>query len=405
MAAMSAFTDPAAAAPRGWDPETFHPLEIIPFFRRWKCGPVRDLLYTLLWNCGIGVVFWAIGAMFRPRGLELDDLAATVIVANSIGFTLHAMFMVTGRLGIDRWARSFGALATALYYTVLSTLGVVAGFSVVALSSDPGALQWILTPRWIAMMGLSSMVISAVLAMVFFSSVRRATAEAELARERERIGRAEREATLANLRALQAQIEPHFLFNTLANVTSLVDSDPAAARRTLESFNRFLRASLAATRTESTTLGADAQLVGAYLDVLQVRMGKRLRWRIEVPPELEAYALPPMLLQPVVENAIVHGLEPKVDGGEVVVRARRDGPHLRIEVADTGLGFSPSTCVRAWSRCGRAWKCCRSRPTGSRPCGRSRRTRRRSRSSTSACPASRASSSRAAPTRRPTWCS
>jgi sensor histidine kinase YesM len=155
--------------------------------------------------------------------------------------------------------------------------------------------------------------------------------------------RAEREATLANLRALQAQIEPHFLFNTLANVTSLVDSDPAAARRMLESFNRFLRASLAATRTESTTLGADAELIAAYLEVLQVRMGKRLEWRIDVPPDLADYALPPMLLQPVVENAIRHGLEPKVEGGEVVMRARREAGRVRIEVADTGMGFAPTT--------------------------------------------------------------
>ena len=340
---MSAAPSPVARPPEAWDPGTFHPLEIIPFFRRWKCGPVRDLIYTFVWNCGIGVTFWVIGALFRPRGMGVDDLMATLIAANAIGYTLHGMFLVTSRLGIDRWARGFGQVATAAYYTVMSTLGVVIGFTIVALSFDPRALQWILTPRWLAMMGLSSMVISTVLAIVFFASARRASAEAELARERERIGRAERQATLANLRALQAQIEPHFLFNTLANLTSLVDSDPAAAKRMLESFNRFLRASLAATRTESTTLGADAELIAAYLDVLQVRMGGRLAYRIEIAPELAGHALPPLLLQPVVENAIRHGLEPKVEGGEVVVRARRDGARVRIDVADTGLGFAPTT--------------------------------------------------------------
>ncbi|HEX5128953.1 MAG TPA: histidine kinase [Usitatibacter sp.] len=340
---MSAAASPPARPDETWNPDHFHPLEIIPFFRRWKCGPVRDVIYTLIWNCGLGVAFWAIGAMFRPRGLELDDLAATVIVANVIGFTLHAMLMVTTRLGIDRWVRGYGQVATAAYYTVISTFGVVVGFTIVALAFDPQALRWILTPRWLAMMGLSSLVISAVLATVFFATMRRANAEAQLARERERMERAEREATLANLRALQAQIEPHFLFNTLANVTSLVDSDPGAAKRMLESFNRFLRASLAATRTESTTLGADAELIAAYLDVLQVRMGSRLAYRIDVPAELGAHTLPPMLLQPVVENAIRHGLEPKVEGGEVVVRARRDGASVCIEVADTGMGFAPTT--------------------------------------------------------------
>jgi sensor histidine kinase YesM len=343
MAAMTAATNPAPGLSRPFDPDTFHPLEVIPFFRRWKCGPVRDVIYTLVWNCGVGVAFWLIGAMFRPRGLGWDDLVSTLIVANAVGYTLHAMFLVTTRLGVDRWARTFGQVATALYYTVMSTVGVVIGFTIVALAFDPDALRWMLRPRWLAMMGISSMVISAVLAMVFFATVRRATAEAQLARERERNERAEREATLANLRALQAQIEPHFLFNTLANVTSLVDSDPAAAKGMLESFNRFLRASLAATRTESTTLGEDAQLIAAYLEVLQVRMGKRLAWRIDVPPELAGFALPPMLLQPVVENAIRHGLEPKVEGGEVALRAFGTPGRVCIEIADTGVGFAATT--------------------------------------------------------------
>ena len=330
-------------APPHWHPENFHPLEIIPVFRRWKCGPWRDLLYTLIWNCGIGTLFWLIGAMFRPKDLGVGDLVSNLIVANAIGYTLHAMFIVTARLGIDRWARGKGTAFTAAYYTVLSTLGVVVGFTVVALAFDPMALQWILRPRWLAAMGISSLLISTIIAVIFFARERQARAEAQAADERTRTERAEREATLANLRALQAQIEPHFLFNTLANVTSLVDADPARAKRMLESFNRFLRASLAATRTETTTLGADAELIAAYLDVLQVRMGKRLTYRIDVPAELAAFALPPMLVQPIVENAIRHGLEPKVEGGEVDVSARRDAGTVKIEVADTGVGFGDAT--------------------------------------------------------------
>lgn len=323
--------------------DNFHPLEIFPFFRRWKCNPWRDLLYTLIWNCGLGIAFWLIGGLFKPDALALDNLAGNLIVANSIGYTLHAMFLLTGRLGVDRWVRGRGAVATTLFYTVMSTLGVVVGFTAVALALDPKALQWILRPRWLAVMGLSSAVISIIIAVVFYSGERRARAEADLARERERIERIERDAVLANLRALQAQIEPHFLFNTLANVTSLVDSDPAKAKRMLDSFIRFLRASLAATRTESTTLGADAELIAAYLDVLQVRMGKRLAYRIDVPQELSGFAMPPMLVQPVVENAIRHGLEPKIEGGEVAFSARRVDDQVRIEVADTGVGFAQAT--------------------------------------------------------------
>jgi len=111
----------------------------------------------------------------------------------------------------------------------------------------------------------------------------------------------------------------------------------------LDSFIRFLRASLAATRMESTTLGAEAQLIGAYLDVLQVRMGPRLRYSIDVPDDLVAVQIAPMLLQPVVENAIRHGLEPKVEGGDLAFTARRDGGDVTIEIRDTGAGFASTT--------------------------------------------------------------
>ena len=321
----------------------FHPLEIIPFFRRWPCGPYRDLLYTLIWNCGIGLFFYTFGAALNPSAASWERALAYLLIANTIGYTLHALLMVTSRLGIDRWVRARGPVLVTAFYTVTSTAGVVIGFTIFALAFDPGALRWILHPRWLATMGLSSGVISLVIAVVFFARAREARAEAEAARSRELGERAEREAALANLRALQAQIEPHFLFNTLANVASLVDSDPARAKQMLESFNRFLRASLAATRTETTTLGADAELIAAYLDVLQVRMGKRLEYRIDVPAELAGFALPPMLVQPVVENAIRHGLEPKVDGGQVAFSARREEGRVRIEVADTGVGFGDAT--------------------------------------------------------------
>src|SRR5205085_39047 len=108
-------------------------------------------------------------------------------------------------------------------------------------------------------------------------------------------------------------------------------------------FIRFLRASLAATRSDSTTLAAEAELIGAYLDVLAVRMGPRLRYAIDVDPALASFELPQLLLQPIVENAIKHGLEPKVDGGEVAVRVRGSPGFVDVEIADTGIGFAPVT--------------------------------------------------------------
>jgi sensor histidine kinase YesM len=144
---------------------------------------------------------------------------------------------------------------------------------------------------------------------------------------------------IAELKILQAQIEPHFLFNTLANVQSLIDASPRDAKAMLAALNQLLRASLQQTRSKETTLAAEANLVTQYLTILKIRMGDRLRFSIDVPEELGVLALPPLLLQPLVENAIKHGVEPKVEGGEVSVTARKTVNGVEIEVADTGLGF------------------------------------------------------------------
>ena len=325
-------------------PSSYHPLEIFAFFRRFRRTPARDFAYTFVFNCALGSIFWLIAVIFSPGGLDWDTFAWNLIVANSIGYSIHALFTLGHRLGLERRARAAGFLATSAYYTLVSSIGVFAGFSLVAAFLQRGTfINWFGNPRWLAVMAFSSVMVSIVVSVMMFWHARNAGAEAALERERSRSDRIAREAALADLRALQAQIEPHFLFNTLANVGSLVDADPATAKRMLESFNRFLRASLAATRTESTTLGAEGDLIAAYLDVLQVRMGNRLRYRVQVPDELKGFGLPPMLLQPVVENAICHGLEPKVEGGEVVLRARREGAEVVVEIADTGIGFSAVT--------------------------------------------------------------
>jgi sensor histidine kinase YesM len=166
-------------------------------------------------------------------------------------------------------------------------------------------------------------------------------AEAEAARERERSRSAELErlALDAQLRSLQAQIEPHFLFNTLANVVSLIDGAPDKARRMLEQLIDLLRATLAASRSERTTLGQECALVGAYLDILGIRMGERLRYTVDLPGELAEATVPPLSLQPLVENAVKHGLEPKLAGGTVSVRARAVDGALQVDVEDDGLGF------------------------------------------------------------------
>lgn len=165
--------------------------------------------------------------------------------------------------------------------------------------------------------------------------------------ERGRAEMIERQIAEARLKLLQAQIEPHFLFNTLANLDALIGIDPARARAMLGHLNDYLRATLASARKERNTLGDEFALLDGYLEVIGVRMGPRLSFSLDLPDALKACEIPPMLLQPLVENAIKHGLEPKVDGGRIEIAARAAGGRLVITIADTGIGLgsnqSPGT--------------------------------------------------------------
>jgi len=149
----------------------------------------------------------------------------------------------------------------------------------------------------------------------------------------------ERGAVEARLKLLQAQIEPHFLFNTLANLHSLIGADPKRAQAMLEHLNDYLRATLDAARRDSGTLGEEFALLRGYLEVLKIRMGSRLEFSLDLPQHLSSVRLPPMLLQPLVENAIKHGLEPKVEGGRIDVVASAEKDALCIRIEDSGLGI------------------------------------------------------------------
>jgi sensor histidine kinase YesM len=150
----------------------------------------------------------------------------------------------------------------------------------------------------------------------------------------------EKEALEANLRLLQAQIEPHFLFNTLSNILSLIDTDPANGKSMLMDLIHYLRTSLSRTFPNPITLDQEIDMVKAYLNIQKIRMGERLHFKIELPDGVRKHPFPPMLLQPLVENALKHGLEPKMEGGEITVRALEKDDLIRVEVADTGLGFA-----------------------------------------------------------------
>ena len=151
---------------------------------------------------------------------------------------------------------------------------------------------------------------------------------------------ASRQALEAELKLLQAQVEPHFLYNTLANVQFLVESDPPAANRMLEHLIQYLHAAIPQVRQNSATLGQELKLIEAYLNILRMRMGKRLAFSIDCPSELSTAPCPPMMLLSLVENAIKHGIEPQAEGGTIEISVTHQENKLRIVVADDGRGLT-----------------------------------------------------------------
>ena len=149
-----------------------------------------------------------------------------------------------------------------------------------------------------------------------------------------------KQAIEADLKLMQEQVEPHFLFNTLASVQYLTETNPRQASALLGHLIDYLRAALPQLRARSTTLGNEAALAGAYLNILKMRIGARMSFAIDIPSDLEAHPFPPNLLISLVENAIKHGIEPAANGGSVTISARRDGASVVVSVCDTGRGFA-----------------------------------------------------------------
>jgi hypothetical protein len=219
----------------------------------------------------------------------------------------------------------------------LIAVGTLAGFGVGGLVGDAysGASQAL----WHHRAGPATLVITVVAGIaISFFFYSRAKAE-HLQRH---MAQAQHEATQARLKLLEAQLEPHMLFNTLANLRVLVASDPARAQAMLDHLIAYLRATLGgASRATLHPLADEMDRLRDYLELMAVRMGPRLAYALEVPEALHAIPVPPLLLQPLVENAIRHGLEPQVEGGRITVRACTDAnQRLVLEVCDTGAGLA-----------------------------------------------------------------
>ncbi len=217
------------------------------------------------------------------------------------------------------------------------------------LSLDPGVRESIqstvsrdaskLIFGGISLAALLTLFLLMLIARAFAGRAARGEQRAVIAESRERSESYARQLAEARLMVMRAQVEPHFLFNTLAHVQALQEIDPPQAGHMLERLISYLRAAMPTMRETTSTLGREVEVVTAYLDLLKIRMGDRLNYTISVPPELNGISLPPTMIATLVENAIKHGLEPKRDGGSIAIQVRQVGEQIEVLVADNGLGL------------------------------------------------------------------
>jgi hypothetical protein len=187
------------------------------------------------------------------------------------------------------------------------------------------------------------LIVAMIIVKVVLGSKKKAESRAQAATATAAEEGLKRQLAEAQLKMMQAQVEPHFLFNTLASVDYLIETDPARASKMQKNLIQYLRAALPQMREGSTTLGKEIALCRSYLEILKVRMDDRLQFAITVPQGLASAQFPPMMLQSLVENSIKHGLEPKAEGGSMTISADIANGNLRVTVADTGLGFTAAS--------------------------------------------------------------
>ena len=299
-------------------------------------------LWTALFSLALALGFTLLGLLtFAPHAGAWSGVGGfghwfgkNLVVTGTIGALIHLMFDALAPWGRPRMPQ-WNAVQRAAFFAGVPMLGVAVGWPL-GMWLAGGDIA-----AWFGSRGGKTLVLTSVLASLaicfviyqFFSS----KAAQYLAEQR---------ATEAQLRLLQAQIEPHFLFNTLANVHSLIEHDAAKAKRMLGAFTDYLRASFTGMRRDEATVADELALAEAYLQVQSARMDERLRWHIEADAAARRATMLPLLLQPLVENALHHGLERKMEGGRIEIKARVEGAQLHVEVRDDGLGLdAPPRCA------------------------------------------------------------
>jgi len=236
------------------------------------------------------------------------------------------------------WWRFFDWLAVVSWKKLLlvSLLGLILTAMLSSVGSSGHRVSE--APKWFFLLIVTSVIIK-----VVAGGKRRAEVTANEATKQAETEQLERTVLEARMEALQAQIEPHFLFNTLASIDQLIQTDPPRASKMQQSLIRYLRSAMPQMREgRRPTLGQQVNLCSAFLEIMAVRMEGRLQTVMSVPEGLKSAVFPSMMLQTLVENAIKHGLEPQPEGGKLEISAEVADGQLAVHVLDTGVGFMPT---------------------------------------------------------------
>jgi sensor histidine kinase YesM len=293
-----------------------------------------DLLYTIIIAIFIAV-FLTLTGIFTTT-VDLKTFIIMLVISQCYGISMCLIIM------FSLWAFKPRRRSSTVFIILIGmACGILTGHLLAAsfLQQVLPTFMWGWKKTFLKNIGLWLVLVTTI--GYFFYSKKHLQINKEIIQQ-ERINRlsSEKEALEANLRLLQAQIEPHFLFNTLSNVLSLIDTDQAKGKSMLVNLIHYMRTSLSRTLPEATTLDQEIDMIKAYLNIQKIRMGERLHFDIELPDAVRKLPFPPMLLQPLVENAVKHGLEPAIEGGEITIKVVEENSLIRIEVQDTGNGFS-----------------------------------------------------------------
>jgi signal transduction histidine kinase len=298
----------------------------------------RALSFMAALCLGIATLIWAFdGGRFSTK----------LVYAFAIGLSCWTVMegaRLLQALAVDLWRRGRGLALDAAGFAS-GWRGVLPGMLATLLAGPPiglalaDALTGQQSASLLALGATQTRVTIALSLIGSLAAVFALSTMERLASARAQAEAAQRQASEQHLRALQAQLEPHMLFNTLANLRVLIGTDPARAQAMLDRLIAFLRATLGASRGGRQTLAAEFERIADYLALMQVRMGARLRTQLDLPDSLRDIEVPPLLLQPLVENSLKHGLEPQIAGGRVKIEARRDGECLVLSVHDSGIGL------------------------------------------------------------------